>query len=120
MYKSPYESDFLFSISLRFKMNALKKLSAVNSKPYRGFTKLNVGYHSIEVFRTVKNKYPKKGETGIKNTKSILIELKNQVLFLPSYFWNTLNEDDLEELNKRIQDKGKVYLFFGGRDDDTK
>lgn len=101
-------------------MNALKKLSEFNNKPYMGFAKLSEGFHSIQLFRIVKNKFPKKGESGTKNSKSILIELKNQVLFLPSYFWDIITETDLEELNERIRNNGKVYLLFGGKDPETK
>lgn len=101
-------------------MNALKKLAEISSKPYLGgkpyfgFAKLKKGYHCIQKFRAVKTKFVKKGE------KSILTELKDQVLFLPQYFRATLNDNDLEELNSSIGNGEKVYLFFGGKNDETK
>lgn len=94
-------------------MNALKKLSEISCKPYLGFKKLKEGFHEIQQFRTVKTKFVKKGE------KSILVELKEQVLFLPQYFRSTLTDEDLQELNARIENKEKVYLFFGGKNAET-
>lgn len=100
------------------KMNALKKLKEVQpNKPYNGFAKLKIGYHEIVNFRAVKNKYGKKNEGS---NQSILIELQDEVLFLPQYFWQKINNDDITELNSAIGAGEKVYLFFGGRNDDTK
>lgn len=96
-------------------MNALKKLEEMGGKPYIGFPKLNPGYHSIQEFRAVKTKFTPKGE------KSILVELNDQILFLPQYFRKMLNDDDLAELNSSIKDSNeKVYLMFGGKNEETK
>lgn len=94
-------------------MNALKKLEEVNpSKLYNGFAKLTIGFHKIECFRVVKNKFGKKSDgTG----KSIMIELKDQILFLPQYFWQKIDEEDINELNSCINSNKNVYLHFNGK-----
>lgn len=96
-------------------MNALKKLQHLNpNKPYHGFAKLAIGYHEIRCFRSVKNKFGKKGTSG----KSILVELADQILFLPQYFWQKLNENDLQELNTSIEEGEYIYLYFGGKQEE--
>lgn len=98
-------------------MEALKKLqqSTSTGKPYRGFTKLPVGNHQILRFRTVKNKFGKKvGSTS----KSILIELEDQVLFLPQYFWQKINEKDMDDLNALIESGEEIHLYFGGKQEE--
>lgn len=96
-------------------MNALKKLEeVVPNKAYLGFAKLAIGYHKILCFRSAKNKFGKKGE------KSILIELDDQVLFLPQHFSTKINDDDIRELNASIEKNSAVYVYFGGRDEKTK
>lgn len=96
-------------------MNVLKKLEDLNpNKPYHGFTKLSIGYHQISSFRSVKNKFGKKGVSG----KSILVELNDQIIFLPQYFWQKLNENDLQELNSCIEKGENLYLFFGGKQEE--
>lgn len=120
MYKSGYkfENCIQYPFELKLKMDALKKLSEISAKPYIGFSKLRHGYHKIKNFRTVKNKFYKKSEGG--HSKTILVELKNEVLFLPQYFWDRINETDLDNLNARIRSKKKVYLDFAGKNDETK
>lgn len=100
-------------------MNVLKKLSSVQqaNKPYIGFGKLRKGYHQILSFRSVKNKFAKKGETS---TKSVLIEIEDQVLFLPQNFGNSLNEKDIGDLNVLIQSGELLHLFFGGKQEEGK
>lgn len=94
-------------------MNALNKLKEIQpNKPYRGFAKLDLGYHQILSFRIVKNKFGKKGDGS---GKSILVELNAEVLFLPQYFLQKLNEEDIRELNESVESNEKIYLFFGGR-----
>lgn len=93
-------------------MNVLKKLENESNKPYRGFTKLSKGCHEIVNFRVVKNKFGKKSDGS---NKSILVELEDQVLFLPQYFNQKLNNDELNQLNESIAANEKVYLFFGGQ-----
>lgn len=94
-------------------MEVLKKLEGLNqNKPYYGFTKISIGYHEIQSFRSVKNKFGKKSEGS---EKSILIELEDQVLFLPQYFWQKINETDIQALNKCIEDGEQIYLYFGGK-----
>lgn len=91
-------------------MNVLKKLETVaQNKPYYGFAKLTLGYHEVFNFRIVKNKF------GKKNDKSILVELSDEIIFLPQHFSEKLNDQDLRELNTCIENGTKVYLNFGGR-----
>lgn len=91
-------------------MNALAKLRNIGeSKPYQGFAKLNIGYHKIVCFRLVPNKFAKENN---RDEKSILVELEEEVLFLPQYFMNVLNKDDINELNSVDEIH---YLYFGGK-----
>lgn len=90
-------------------MSALLKLQQVNDvKPYYGFTKLSIGHHEIVCFRLIKNKFAKKDDCK----KTILVELNDQIVFLPKYFAEKIKESDIEELNA---DGEKKYLFFGGK-----
>lgn len=97
--------------------SAFSLLSGFNSsKPYNGFKNLKLGYYKIESFRLVKNKmYNENNEAHAKNKlkRVLLVELKDQVLFLPEYFAVPLNDDDakVDELNN---DGIQKYLFFGG------
>lgn len=84
------------------------------NKPYRGFSKLAVGYHEIVNFRTVKNRFAKKGDC----VKTISVELEIEVVFLPSYFWQKINEKDMVELNTMINSGSKIYLYFGGKQEE--
>lgn len=94
-------------------MDVLKKLEEVKpNKPYNGFGKLCIGFHLIISFRFVKNKFGKKGDGS---NKSILVELKDEVLFLPQYFCQKLSKEDIRVLNSSIESKENVYLFFGGK-----
>lgn len=105
-------SDQVHNLSVS-EMNVLKKLDGLNqNKPYHGFANLSVGYHGVVRFRIVKNKY---GNVGEGSGKSILVELDNQVLFLPQYFWQTISESDISDLNSLINGGENVYLFFGGK-----
>lgn len=91
------------------KMSAFKKLQEANeTKPYYGFSKLALGHHKIICFRLVKNKFAKKDECK----KSVLIELKDQIIFLPKHFSEKINEDDIIDLNSDGEIK---YLYFGGK-----
>lgn len=93
-------------------LNLLRSFGT-DSKPYIGFTRLPHGYHEIERFRLVPNKmYNKKKENSLEEV--LLVELKDQVLFLPSYFAVSFqdNHERVEELNS---DGIKKFLFFGGK-----
>lgn len=94
-------------------MQALKKLEEnIPHKPYHGFAKLDIGFYEIKLYRMVKNKYgKKKSGTG----KSILIELDDQVLFLPQYFNQKLTESDIQELNETTASGKPTFLYFGGK-----
>lgn len=99
-------------------MNVLKKLEEITpNKPYQGFAKLSLGFFKIFEFRAVKNKFGKKGDGSM---RSILIELEDQVLFLPTYFNGKLSDGDISELNESIKKNENIYLHFGGRDETSK
>lgn len=89
-------------------MEVLKKLNQSHSqlessnKPYYGLSKLSHGYHEIDCFRITNGKYG----------RSIIVELKGEIIFLPQYIVEKLNENDIEELNKF---KEPLYLYFGGK-----
>lgn len=89
-------------------MSSFAKISKIGeSKPYYGIAKLPLGFYPIESFRLVKNKYSKD-----ESEKSLLVELKSEVLFLPKYFSSELSEKDVENLNTDGEVK---FLYFGGR-----
>lgn len=99
-------------------MDVLKKLEDTKpNKPYNGFTKLSIGIHQIMGVRFVKNKFGKKGDGS---SKSILVELEDEVLFLPQYFTQKLSKEDVHDLNSSIQSNENVYIFFGGKNESTK
>lgn len=99
-------------------MNVLKKLEDTKpNKPYNGFAKLCIGIHQIMSVRFVKNKFGKKGDGS---SKSILVELEEEVLFLPQYFSQKLSKEDVHELNSSIESNENVYLFFGGKSESNK
>lgn len=99
-------------------MNVLKKLENLQpNKPYHGFAKLSKGCSEVVNFRVVKNKYGKKSDGS---NMSILVELQDEVIFLPQYFRQKLSDEDIKELNDSIQAKEKIYLYFGGLNSDNK
>lgn len=107
------QCNFLITI-----MNVLKKLENTQpNKPYHGFAKLNKGCHQIVNFKVVKNKFGKKADGS---NMSIMVELKDEVMFLPQYFRQKLTDEDLKELNESIEAKEKIYLYFGGQNEDKK
>lgn len=114
------ESYQFSSFCLRKKsseMNALKKLEDIKqNKPYLGFAKLSIGFHQVFNFRIVKNKFGKKTDGS---NKSVLAELQNQVLFLPQCFAQTLVEEDLRELNSCISAQENIYVYFGGKQEQS-
>lgn len=102
--------------------DSTKKISALNliqsanleAKPYKGFKELPHGHHEIVRFRLVKNKMLEEfGEKAAKLPRVLLVELSDQVLFLPEHFAIPFHNDDakVEELNN---DGVTKYLFFGG------
>lgn len=69
------------------------------AKPYKGFAKLAIGNYEIEKFRLVKNKFAANDPTAPK--KTVLVELADQVLFLPAYFSTNFNDDDKIAVKRR-------------------
>lgn len=96
--------------------SAFQLISSIGgaSKPYHGFANLNVGYYEIEKFRLVKNKLYNPNVENPRLKRVLLVELKEEVLFLPEYFAVNFNDDDakVEELNN---DGIKKYLYFNGK-----
>lgn len=88
-------------------MNVLKE-----TRRKHDFTKLSIGFHQIILFRTVKNKFDKKDDA-----KSILVELDDQVIFLPQYFRQKITDSDICEFNSCINKNEDIYLNFGGRNE---
>lgn len=83
-------------------MNVLEKLNRVESgKPYHGLPNLSHGYHKIYDFRESIGKYG----------RSVIAELKDQVIFLPQFISGKLNDEDITALNKSLE---QLYLYFGG------
>lgn len=82
-------------------------------KPYIGFDKLNIGYYKIEKFRLVNNQYfdCRKPDSGPE--KTLLVELEDQVLFMPSAISKLFagKEEKIDELNKSDR---QLFLFYGG------
>lgn len=99
-------------------MDLLAGTSDSENKPYFGFSQLPHGYHKIVKFRWVKNKMYKMDseKPGLKRT--VLIELADQVLFLPEYIARKFNDDDekIAELNSGIT----IFLYFGGRREENR
>lgn len=95
-------------------MDVVKKLEDAKPKPYYGFAQLAIGFHKIICFRITKNKFAKKGEKG---TKTIVVEMEKEILFLPQYFSEKLTEDDVKELNECNE---PIFLYFGGQTEKTK
>lgn len=99
---------------MRSALDLLRQNGPNQSKPYLGFSQLKKGHHEIVNFRLVNNKmYNERAENSAKYV--ILVELKNQILFLPKYFAQHFQDengaDEVEELNRGV----KKYLFFDGR-----
>lgn len=89
-------------------MNVLKKLNSMDEeKPYHGFGKLKEGYHEVLSFRSCTNKYG----------KNVICELSDQIIFLPRYLSDQIDEKDLKDLNSFTR---KLYLYFGGRNEEKK
>lgn len=85
------------------------------NKPYLGFEKLSHGNHEIVKFRLVRSTFCKLDpENKPIPRKCLLVELEDQVLFLPEYISKEFEnrEDKVAELN---EDGIKKFLFFGGR-----
>lgn len=103
--------------SVLFKMSALAKLQMIGSgKPYNGFIKLALGYHEIVRFRLIKNKYKKDDENN-QDEKCMILELQEEIVFMPQYFSRNVNETDVISLNS---DGVQKYLYFGGKREKNK
>lgn len=81
-------------------------------KPYLGFKRLQIGDYEIFEFRFVKNRYALTQPDAPPRT--VLVELADQVLFLPDYLSHRLKDNDaiIDRLNS---DDVKRFLCFGGK-----
>lgn len=96
-------------------MSVLERLEQV--KPYNGFTKLALGYHLIERFRAVNNSFAsKEGDPQ----QTVMVELKDEVVFLPRYWSIRACEVGVDKLNELIEADEKLFLYFGGKYENTK
>lgn len=92
----------------------LIRSSGYSEKPYLGFKKLSPGNYEIKVFKLIKNKMYTKIRRNTSLKQVILVELVDQVLFLPEYFAQNMQnrQDKIEELNNS---NIKHFLNFGGK-----
>lgn len=99
-------------------LDILKSVGA-HGKNYLGFKHLSIGYHKIIRFRLVKNKMMRQDSTKPALPRVLLVELEDQVLYLPEYFAEKFNDDStkIDELNN---DGIVKYLFFGGQREHNK
>lgn len=91
-----------------------------SSKPYRGFTELPHGKYRIVRFKLVKNKFAKgdKGsEDSPRSSTAVMVELEDQVLFLPQHLARRFQENpgSMREINTSDI---TFYLYFGGMRDE--
>lgn len=84
------------------------------SKPCTPFDKLDTGYYEVIKFKLVKNRFYRQNSENPGAEKSLIVELANQVLFLPSYISKNFagpNEYRVAELNNSSE---KIFLYYGG------
>lgn len=80
--------------------------------PYRGFANLPIGNYRIEQFKFVRNKF-QKHEDPESPPRILMVELAEEIVFLPAYFAKNFNDDD--ELVRNINNDGVTrFLCFGG------
>lgn len=92
-------------------MSVFDKLREITAnKPYQGFTQLSIGYHRAVHFRKAKNKFENSD-----GQLAVIVELRDQILYLPRYFSEKLTDANITELNDNIDDNKNVYLYFGGK-----
>lgn len=73
-----------------------------------GICHLAMGYHEIFGFRVVKNKFDEDNPDETKS-KKIIVELQNEIVFLPQYFLQHFNKQDIEALD--FCGAENMYLF---------
>lgn len=95
-------------------MSAFDLLSGASvRKPYLGFSNLRIGHYEVVKFKLVKNKlYNPNAEKPLAKLV-LMVELKDQVLFLPQYFATSINLD--EEKVAELNGGEKKFMFFGGK-----
>lgn len=84
-----------------------------DSKPYFGFSKLKIGFYKIEKFRLVTNQYFDCRRPDSGPEKTLLVELKDQVLFMPGRISELFKgkQEKIDELNNSDH---QLFLFYGG------
>lgn len=91
-------------------MNSYNLFNQFEQKPYKGFKNLAVGNYEIKRFRLVKNKFLKEEDSP---KRVLLVELEDQILYLPAYFAVNFEDDDrkVDAVNK---DGVRRFLCFKG------
>lgn len=89
-------------------------IGATESKPYYGFSNLKIGHHEVVKFRLVRNKQYKSDAEKPSSPQTLLVELVDQVLFLPEYFLRQFG-DNAEKVDELNNDGVRKFMFFGGR-----
>lgn len=99
-------------------MDLLRKKVYNDSKPYHGFKNLLIGNYKIVRFRMVMNRYYRPGSENPGLKKTLLVELEDQILFLPEYITAKFsgNKEEILQLNEDNKDK-KLFLCFNGKRD---
>lgn len=102
-------------------MSAFDLLAKVSqfTKPYLGFKRLRIGNHEIVNFKLVNNKMYKPDAENPKPKRVLMVELKDQVLFMPDYITRVMGESD-EKVAELNSDGRKKYMFFGGNRESNK
>lgn len=94
-------------------MSAFQLLKSSEGKPYHGYSQLPMGNHEIFAFRLVRNKLYRENDIGSLK-RVLLVELKDQILYLPNHFAAKFKDDD-SRVNELNTDGIKKFLFFGGK-----
>lgn len=98
-------------------LNLLKSTQFTQGKPYLGFSKLTNGNHKVYEFRVAKNKQYKSDNKDKNMYKEcILVELADQVLFLPGSYTKRFVDEQGNVMQDKINELNKtsLYLYFGG------
>lgn len=83
------------------------------SKPYFGFSKMEIGNYEIVKFKLVNNRFKKADEPNSPD-RILMAELISEVVFLPAYMAVNFEDDDAR-VDAVNNDGKKRYLCFAGR-----
>lgn len=98
-------------------MNAVSLLNSVvfSGKPYYGFSTLPHGNYKIEKIKVVSNKHYKANDRR-SFQQSLMVEIADQVLFLPNYFTASFVGEDGLVVDEKIAEvnASNLFMYFGG------